>query len=153
MSECEQTSRVGAYYDGELPAAERAAMERHVAGCAACAGELARLRALSALLGQAAVGEEVSARAMKRFHATAAQAAAGPMWRLVRAVTATAAAVLVGCGAALWVLAQARGGSEAMPVWEVSMVQRSAEGAGSVEEQTAAWVVEDLSQENAHEPK
>ncbi len=151
MSECEHTERIGAVHDGELAASERAAMERHVAGCPACADELTRVRRLAAMLR--GPGEEVSGRAMKRFHATAGDAASGPMWRLVRAVTATAAAILIGCAAALWMLGQPRGG-EPMPVWEISMTQRPGDAlGGSAEEQTAAWVVEDLGQESGHESK
>lgn len=160
MSGCENTERMGAYHDGELGSADRAAMERHVGGCTECAAELARVRTLSEMLSGAAQadGEEVSARAMQRFHATADRAGGGPTWRLVRVVLATAAAILIGCGAGLWALGQSRDADEAPPVWELSMMQRpgDAQGAGG-EDQTAAWVAQDLAQElaqeNGHESK
>lgn len=154
MSECEQTSRVGAYYDGEMAAGERAAMERHLAGCARCAGELARVRGLSALLGGVGLGEEVSAGAMKRFHATAVDAAGGSVRRLVGAVMAAAAAILIGCGAGLWAMDRPGRTSEAAPLWELSMMQKSGDVPGAAaDDQTAAWIVEDLDREGGHESK
>lgn len=48
---CEETAgQLAAYLDGELETAEVAAVERHVATCAACARELAEGRRLNALL-------------------------------------------------------------------------------------------------------
>ena len=159
MNDCEQTERVGAYHDGEMGPAERAAMERHVGACRACAAELARVRALSALLGQAAPGgqgaeAEVSARGMRRFHAAAARAAGGPTWGLLRAMTGVAAAILLGCAAGLWAMSRAGGAGEAPAEWEISMMQRPGDAqAGGEDDQPAAWVAEELSRENAHEPK
>jgi hypothetical protein len=45
-----QRERLSAYVDGELPAAERAALEAHLAGCARCAAELSELRQVAGLL-------------------------------------------------------------------------------------------------------
>lgn len=46
----EQRERLSAYLDGELGAEERAALERHLPGCARCQAELADLRGVRALL-------------------------------------------------------------------------------------------------------
>ena len=46
----EQCERLSAYLDSELGAAERAALERHLPGCARCQAELADLRGVRALL-------------------------------------------------------------------------------------------------------
>lgn len=56
MSEHER-ERLSAYLDGELPALERGAVERHVAGCAECASRLAELAAVD----EAAAGLEAAA--------------------------------------------------------------------------------------------
>jgi hypothetical protein len=45
-----QRERLSAYLDRQLPAAEHAALERHVAGCARCTAELAELRQVVTLL-------------------------------------------------------------------------------------------------------
>jgi len=45
-----QRERLSAYLDGELPHAERAALETHLATCEQCQGELAALRQTRALL-------------------------------------------------------------------------------------------------------
>jgi anti-sigma factor RsiW len=50
MSACIEPERLGRYHDDELPDDARRAVERHLAGCPACAGELAQLRALSGRL-------------------------------------------------------------------------------------------------------
>jgi hypothetical protein len=47
MNECPFQVRIEAYHDGELDAAERAAVERHVAQCPACAADLAWLAGVS----------------------------------------------------------------------------------------------------------
>ena len=46
----EQRERLSAYLDDELGAEERAALERHLPGCARCQAELADLRGVRALL-------------------------------------------------------------------------------------------------------
>jgi anti-sigma factor RsiW len=46
-----QREQLSAYVDGELSAAERAAIERHLPACAECRAELAELRRVRALLG------------------------------------------------------------------------------------------------------
>jgi hypothetical protein len=46
----EQRERLSAYLDGELGTEERAALERHLPGCARCQAELADLRGVRALL-------------------------------------------------------------------------------------------------------
>jgi anti-sigma factor RsiW len=48
------TERLSEYLDEELSAAERAALEQHLAGCEACRAVLADLRAVTAIAGGAA---------------------------------------------------------------------------------------------------
>src|SRR5215469_2868009 len=46
-----QREQLSALIDGELSAAERAGLERHLGGCAQCQAELAQLRRVRVLLG------------------------------------------------------------------------------------------------------
>lgn len=152
MSECEQASRLGAYHDGELDAAERTALERHLWGCAACAAELGRIRRLSGLLVGGLPAPAVSARASQRFHATAELASSRGLRHWAEALTAVAAAVLVACNVWLWRPAPAARPADPLPVWEVSALQRPTDPpAISPEDQFALWVVQDLSGGNGHE--
>jgi anti-sigma factor RsiW len=48
MTHCVDEGRLRAYLDGELPAMECGAVGAHIAGCAACQGQLERQRALAA---------------------------------------------------------------------------------------------------------
>lgn len=49
---CKHTRQLASYDVGALPAAERAALARHLPGCAACQRELAALRRTAQLLAQ-----------------------------------------------------------------------------------------------------
>ncbi|CAA9342982.1 MAG: hypothetical protein AVDCRST_MAG68-3099 [uncultured Gemmatimonadetes bacterium] len=95
--------------DGELPAAERRAAEAHLAGCGACAGELAGLRAdhstLAAALARVDVAPPTAAAQMslRRRRAAAASAWGGEARRallraavLVLALGGVAAAAVPG---------------------------------------------------------
>lgn len=57
---CTQTVESGAYVLGALPPAERAAYQRHLAGCPACRDEVAELAGLPGLLGRLDAGTAVS---------------------------------------------------------------------------------------------
>jgi len=71
---CENvTERLSALLDGELDAAERAAVRAHVADCPRCAAELAELERLSELLGALTQREgaaEFAARVRRRAEET-----------------------------------------------------------------------------------
>ncbi|HXX93393.1 MAG TPA: zf-HC2 domain-containing protein [Planctomycetota bacterium] len=82
--------RLDEFLDGELGAPERSEVERHLAGCEACRGELERSRRLEALLRQAAPAG--GAPDPDRFLGHLQARSRGPgFWRL-----AVAAAFLVG---------------------------------------------------------
>jgi anti-sigma factor RsiW len=57
MVDCDQPVRLDAYHDGELSAAERAAVEAHLCDCPSCAAELAAIRAMSGVFADAAPRE------------------------------------------------------------------------------------------------
>jgi hypothetical protein len=88
---CED-ARLDEYMDGELDAAARAAVDGHLAACAACRAELERLGKLEALLKRVPAGAPPDA---ERFLAGVRSRSRRPFpWRL-----AAAAAVLLAVGA------------------------------------------------------
>ena len=68
MSDCAFQPRLEAYHDGRLAPDARAAVERHVTGCAACAAHLAWLREVSASLAHARPNP-ITADERRRLHA------------------------------------------------------------------------------------
>jgi anti-sigma factor RsiW len=52
MSDCQYHSRLDAYYDGELGAAEADRITRHLAECESCSAAVARLREMSQAMAQ-----------------------------------------------------------------------------------------------------
>lgn len=100
MNRCPPEERLGAYADGELGAAEAAAIEAHLAACDACAREVAALRALDRLVGEApmpavsaAEWREVWAGIAARIAPERRMASRWP-WRRAAGFAAAAAACL-----------------------------------------------------------
>ena len=96
---CNFSGVVDAYHDGELSPAERERFERHLGQCAACAEELASLRAISRRLAEAPLPamppgllerlrREAPARSGRRREDRA-------VLRIAEVLTAAAAAVLI----------------------------------------------------------
>lgn len=100
MVDCDEPVRLDAYHDGELPPAERSAVEAHLRDCPACAAELAAIRrtsgALLAVAPREATPEQLSQLA-RGVHAERSDARM--LLRLFRA-TAVAAGVLLACSLA-----------------------------------------------------
>ncbi len=67
MADCPFNLEIQAYHDGELPSERRTAVEEHLAGCPACAAELAELKNLSAVFAAEPVAE-LSQIALHRLH-------------------------------------------------------------------------------------
>jgi anti-sigma factor RsiW len=67
MADCAFNLEIQAYHDGELPAERRSTVEEHLAGCPACAAELAELKNLSAVFAAEPVAE-LSQIALHRLH-------------------------------------------------------------------------------------
>ena len=148
MFTCGDTAYLMRYHDGELPPAERRAVERHVADCSACAGELAALRALSRSLS----GLEpppLPEGMVERIRTSLKRPDEVVVLRMCRRVAAAAAAVLVVCLPWLWYARVWEPSARQAPsAWEVAAmtldeptVQEGAAGAA------ALWVARDLSQE------
>ncbi|MET7747458.1 zf-HC2 domain-containing protein [Micromonospora sp. NPDC005367] len=112
MSRCEFTQDDGAYVLGALAPAERAAYERHLAGCAECREAVAELAVLPGLLGrldpaglaqflQPAPGPSLPALLDEARNRRRRERAAGRRRYALTALVAAALALIVGVGAAL----------------------------------------------------
>lgn len=84
---------LSAYYDGELPPQERAALEAHLAGCPECRAELAQLGAVSKMVKTH--GLEPVPTALKEAVLGAPRPAPRPWLKPVLALSTAAAGVLV----------------------------------------------------------
>jgi anti-sigma factor RsiW len=144
--DCERSRQLSAYHDGELPVAERAALEAHVAECAVCRGELAQLGALSRLLAQAGQ-TPVPSGLEARLHERIDHAGELVVVRLAERLMAVAAAVLVACGLYLW---QADRTEAAAPIesWERTLISQRLPAAPepAADDPVIRWVVADLSE-------
>jgi len=89
--------RITALVDGELPPAEREELERHLAGCPACREARAAEEAVAARLRAAprpALPDGFAAAVMAKVGAERPKGRVIPLWPLVAAATAVAAAVV-----------------------------------------------------------
>ncbi len=149
---CEMTSRLDAYHDDELSAAERAAVEAHVRVCPACAEELRQLAAVTAALKLPTA--DMPPQALTRLHRRVEQLPGAGIRRLAGALAAVAAAILVAaCTAVLSMNHPAVATPKAMPLWEAQATPgQSAEAvSASTEELVAAWTVQDLARRPEHD--
>lgn len=149
---CEMITRLDAYHDGELSAAECAALEAHVRQCPACAAELRQLEALTAgLRGRVA---PVPPEVLVRLHQRVEQLPGAGLRRLAGALAAVAAAILVAaCAAGLSIQHAAPAPAAAMPLWEAQAApgQSAVTAPADSEEQLAAWTVQDLARRGEHD--
>ena len=94
MSDCPSNAKIEAYHDGELSAADAAAVERHLPDCPACTQQLAQLREMSALLA----GEppaEILPIELARIHRRLERLYDRSFLRFCAAMSAVAASVLI----------------------------------------------------------
>ena len=91
---CDQVHQVEAFYDGEMPSADRGVFAAHLARCPVCMAELDALQRLSRELAAVSI-PSVSDEALARFHGTVNVAEERGVLRLAEWLTAAAAAVLV----------------------------------------------------------
>lgn len=94
MSDCEFNIELGAYYDDHLTPERRTAFERHLPDCLPCTEELRAFRNLSRLLATQPT-LFLSDHARRRLYFAARNAAVPGILRLVKTLTAAAAAILV----------------------------------------------------------
>jgi anti-sigma factor RsiW len=143
MNECEQSEKISAYHDGELPAALRQEIERHLEQCLRCQAELEELRELSASV-RALPMPQASPVVLARLHRQVDQLTARSIYRLMEAGAAVAAAVLVIC-----VVALSRQGPVPSPApapWEAQATYGASVdlASGGPETVLAGWTVQDL---------
>jgi RNA polymerase sigma-70 factor (ECF subfamily) len=143
MNECQQSEKVSAYHDGEMPAALRQEMERHLEQCPRCQAELEELRELSASLGTLPI-PQASPAVLARMHRQVDQLAARSIYRLMEAGAAIAAAVLIVCMVGL--LRQGPVPAPAPAPWEAQAAYGSTVdlASGGSEAVLAGWTVQDL---------
>jgi anti-sigma factor RsiW len=155
MDGCRERQKIGAWHDGALGGEKARRLEAHLAECGECAGELAALRALSAVLREgfepAVMPRGLPARLAARLAARVIRTRERGLVRLAERLTAVAAAVLVFCVALILggVGGKAPAVSSAAP-WERTAVTLRLETA-SGEQQVARWIVQDLTTENGND--
>jgi len=103
---CDQSHILSAYLDGELSAANAAAVRDHLASCADCAAEAESLRAVGRLMAMARRSNmgEPSEQVMDRLRLTVremVETSEYGLMRIARLFTGLAASVLI---AGLWLL-------------------------------------------------
>jgi len=145
--DCRFGRQLSAYHDGELPEAERTALEAHLARCPACRAELAGIQALGRLVaeaGRAPMPEGLLERAHRRVDS----AGEVVVVRLAERLMAAAAAVLLVCVLYLY---QANRTEAAPPLeeWAPTLISQrvpTSQESGTVDP-LVRWVVADLGEE------
>jgi anti-sigma factor RsiW len=142
--------RLGAYYDGQLDAAGREEVERHLRACGACAERLAEWRGMSTLFAEAQ-GPRLSQIGLHRLHVNLDLMIDRGLLRLVRGLSAIAASVLL--VGTLWLVHSRPVTSEpaaasiaAKPASVVAMVLQTEESiqTASAEPGPNDWIVAEL---------
>lgn len=153
MSDCEFNFEISAFYDDYLPPERRMAFEKHLPGCSSCAEELRAFHTLSRLLA-AQPPLLLSDSARRRLYFAAKNAAVPGIMRLVKTLTAAAAAILIAASLRFVWMHPANARDTAMPAaWEqAAMVgdlpadATADAGADRGDIRFASWIADDLSQ-------
>lgn len=143
MNECDQASRLSAYYDGEMDAGDRGRFERHLGQCPECAAQFQRMAQLSELLSPLAQAP-MTPLAMARLHRNIDLTIGDPLRRVAKVVAAIAAVILISCSFGLVNLSNAAD-SGPVAVWESQAMnlQSSEPGSLSSDDVLASWMVQD----------
>jgi anti-sigma factor RsiW len=142
---CEKAAQIHAYHDGELPPAEREAVEAHLRGCAACGELLEDLRRVSELVAgapMAGISPIAIARLEKSFYAARDRG----VLRVASWLTAAAAAVLL--AVSFWPKsAETNVTASASTTWQTVAVMPPADESDDLPELVVAaqWMANDLS--------
>ena len=151
MKTCEFLTRMGAYYDNEVSAGERAELQTHVATCAVCLEELAGLGRLSVQL-QSMAWPRVSPQVQERLQYQIQKQKERGLLHTAYSLLALAASLFVVLS--LWVQQIGPGStSQAVPAWELTAANYPTETSVSSNQEvaTAQWIFEDLSRRDASE--
>lgn len=113
---CESSKKCGAYLDGELPQAERAAFDAHVSACGECSVELARLKRLKTFLSAAQMPHMIRPRAGFEARLNSRR-----LVRFAEFLMSAAAIVIVVCAISLLKMNEPRPApapAQPVPTWE-----------------------------------
>jgi anti-sigma factor RsiW len=147
MDHMTANARLSAYMDGELTAAERAAVEQHLAACSTCAATLRDLQ----LISQAVRGfpaPSVDAKLLQKLHKNVDQVGRRPVERFVGLLSGVAACLAVIGG--LMLMQPANAAPVPPDRWEghaVGIIDDNLVSTGSNTREMAIgqWMVSDLS--------
>ena len=155
MMVCSEQSRLGAYHDGELSAADREAVAAHLATCAACTAELAVLVRQSQQFRSMSL-PRLSQLAAARLHASIdrsiglanERAAELGMLRIARTLASIAACVLV--AGTVWLsVGPERVSPKAAPPWTgVALNSETESVSQDITTPAAQWYLADASKGN-----
>ena len=146
MDTCSYGCQLSAYHDGELPSEQRERVERHLAGCAACAADLEQYRRLSTLLA-AAPRPHLTSEKKQDLYALSPQVEEAGYLRIAKWTTAMAASVML--AASVWVMShqqQTQPFSNVPSAWEQDAINPPTDASG--DPRFAEMVVKGLSTDN-----
>lgn len=145
-AKCNFDQQIEAYHDGQLPAEQRTAVERHLTECAACATRLEELAAISAMFA-AATGPQLSQIGRHRLHRAVASEMDRGLVRLAGALSGIAAGIVLIGSIGLLHVQNAAAVPQSAPPWvgvnASADTETLAQQAGTP---TAVWYLADASQ-------
>jgi anti-sigma factor RsiW len=149
---CNQTENIARYFDDELDASQRAAVEDHLQTCVPCQELLAEMRGLSQLIQKAPL-PPLSQAAMGHYYGAWNKASRTSVLRMSSWLSGVAAAALV--AGLLWPVRPAPPAASPKPVvWEAvalmpSMTPESGGERADDLVQMAQWMADDLADGSA----
>ncbi len=143
MTQCPEDVQLDAYCDGELPADERAQIERHLAICPPCAAQVEEIRSISRAFA-ASPAPRLSQIGLHRLHARLDLLVDRGFIRLARVLTGLAASILL-FGTA-WLVTHSRATAPTPKPVDYSMIDFDWEeqAAPATEPTPADWIVAQL---------
>ena len=146
MNDCTYIDRINAYYDGELPVEERAAMVSHLAGgCAACSKELAALQRLSTRLQRFEASPQIQPSLVNQLHRQVDSLTDRSILHFAELLSAVAAALLI--TASVWAMRTPSASADPMVEWERAAVTLQPEMAAAQQPTSlhaAEWIANNL---------
>jgi anti-sigma factor RsiW len=144
---CSMSEKVHLYHDGELDAAERQVVERHLESCADCRAEIEQLSAISESF-RSSPAPKLSQFSVHRLHAMADRWMEDDLVRVARVLRAVAACILVAGSA--WLIGTTPAASQApeaaaAPWVEVAAVTNAEVASIDTTTPAASWYLADAS--------
>ncbi len=101
MSNCPQSEKACAYYDGELPAEERAQFARHLGACIECSDKLENYQKLSSMMASVE-RSDIPRDTFNRLHESLAGVVDSGLLRVARTMAAAAVTLMVAGTVIAW---------------------------------------------------